>query len=161
MPDVMKRRYFSLAEKKALIDGYLKSPLGLKAYVSAHGIGLSSLTKWAKHFSVSLSKGKRIYKAVDHVNSPHNQNSNKPASQEMPLFVDVTASLRDQGFTFSEQKPSALKKAAASARSTNPETNTLNKLPSLSLKICFAKGMTMTLEGLAEDQAFRFIKGVL
>lgn len=145
MPSVVKRHSFSVEEKKALVDQYLKSPLGMRAYASAQGIGVSTLTKWAKYFSISLRKSRKMCPLVGPL--PAQNKTKSTAAQDLPLFVNLTASLQDKELLFPSPKTS--------------QSTTGKGFSCLSLVISSSKGVTMTVEGLAEDQALRFVRGIL
>lgn len=84
MAYVPKRPFLSIDEKQALIADYLQSSLSLKAYVKEHGIGLSTLTKWATQLGISLHKK----------SSPSLKAETRSQRQQAPLFVDLTSSLK-------------------------------------------------------------------
>jgi hypothetical protein len=135
---------FTSEEKQEFIEDYLKSPLGLKEYTAEYGIGLSTLTKWGHCLGISLNKKRKV---------PENLISKQETApfleQESPLFVDLSQSFQGKDLSFNRKE------------NKKGEEKSGLKASFLSLVLSVPGGITITLDRLAEDQAARFIKGLL
>ena len=122
----LKSPRLSIDEKQMFIAEYLQSPMSLKAYAKDKGVGMSTVGKWAHEVGMSLKK-ERV-KGKESVTI-----SSSSLSQSRPLFVDVTACMKELQI------------------STAP----------LSMVVTLTGGATLTLPQLSADQALGLVKGLL